>query len=110
MALQILDEAVNVSICKIDTEGKDISVIKGLHAYLDAQVIDYFIFEYQDLSYSEINRILIANHYTIYPMVRNKNSLVNSLDNYPKNSKPLLNCIAVSSKKKNKFIKLFRIE
>jgi len=43
-------------------------------------------------------------------MVRNENILVNSLDNYPKNSKPLLNCIAVSSKKKNEFLKLFSIE
>ena len=42
-------------------------------------------------------------------MVRNENILVNSLENYPKNSKSLLNLIAVSPGRKNDFIKDFNL-
>jgi hypothetical protein len=41
-------------------------------------------------------------------MVRNENILVNSLANYPKNCKSLLNLIAVSPDKKNDFTKKFK--
>jgi hypothetical protein len=42
-------------------------------------------------------------------MVRNENILVNSLENYPKNSKSLLNLIAVSPNRRNNFRKDFNL-
>ena len=67
-------------------------------------------FEYQNnISYENIKHILSASGYTIYYMVRNENVLVNSLENYPKNSKSLLNLIAVSPEKKNNFKKEFNL-
>ena len=41
-------------------------------------------------------------------MVRNENCLVSSLSNYPKNSKSLLNFIAVSPNRINDFKLLFK--
>ena len=96
----------NINICKIDTEGLDEQVIKGLYEYLKNRVINYFIFEYDNkLSYEKIKNILSANGYTIYYMVRNENIIINSLKSYPKNSKSLLNLIAVSSDEKANFKK-----
>ena len=43
-------------------------------------------------------------------MVRNEDKLVDSIENYPKNCKSLLNCIAVSNIKKNEFLNKFRME
>ena len=43
-------------------------------------------------------------------MVRNEEFLVDSFNNYPKKSKSLLNLIAVSSEKKDIFLKNFRME
>ena len=94
----------NIAICKVDTEGADYFVIKGLHEHLENQIIDYFIFEYQSITYEKIKKLLIANGYTIYHMVRNENILVRSLEEYPKQCKSLLNCVAVSEEKKNNFI------
>ena len=100
----------HVNICKIDTEGLDELVIKGLYDHLKNRVIDYFIFEYQEnISFKNIRYLLTSNDYEIYYMVRNENFLVNSLENYPKNSKSLLNLIAVSPHKKNDFIKDFNL-
>jgi len=100
----------HVNICKIDTEGSDELIIKGLYEYLENRAINYFIFEYQNnISYENIKHILSASGYTIYYMVRNENCLVNSLENYPKNSKSLLNLIAVSPEKKNNFKKEFNL-
>ena len=100
----------HVNICKIDTEGLDELVIKGLYDHLKNRVIDYFIFEYQEnISFKNIRYLLTSNDYEIYYMVRNENFLVNSLENYPKNSKSLLNLIAVSPDKKNDFIKDFNL-
>jgi len=98
----------HISICKIDAEGSDYFVIKGLHKYLEEKIVDYFIFEYQLETYEKIKNILSANGYIFYYMVRNKNILVNSLENYPKNCKSLLNLIAVSPDKKNDFTKKFK--
>ncbi len=100
----------HVSICKVDTEGADYFVIKGLDDYLKKKVVDYFIFEYQFITFDKIKDILTSNGYTIYYMVRNENILVNSLENYPKNCKSLLNLIAVSQNKNKNFIKKFNTE
>lgn len=97
----------NIAICKVDTEGADYFVIKGLYEYLQNKIVDYYIFEYQLNTYEKIKKILTTNDYTIYYMVRNENILVKSLEEYPKQCKSLLNCIAVSDKKKNDFIKKF---
>ena len=100
----------NINICKIDTEGFDEQVIKGLYECLKNRVINYFIFEYDNkLSYEKIKNILSANGYTIYYMVRNENIIINSLKSYPKNSKSLLNLIAVSSDEKANFKKEFNL-
>ena len=100
----------HITICKIDTEGSDELVIKGLYEFLENRDVDYFIFEYQDsLSFKNIKHLLTSNDYMIYYMVRNENTLVNSLDNNQKKSKSLLNLIAVSPKKKNDFIKEFNL-
>ena len=100
----------HISICKVDAEGADYFVINGLHEYLEKKIVDYFIFEYQLITYEKIRNMLMANDYTIYYMVRNENVLLSSLENYPKNCKPLLNLIAVSPEKKNDFIKKFKME
>ena len=100
----------HINICKIDTEGLDEQVIKGLYEYLENGAINYFIFEYDNkLSYEKIKDILSANGYTIYYMVRNENIIINSLKSYPKNSKSLLNLIAVSSDEKANFKKEFNL-
>ena len=96
----------NISICKIDTEGSDELVIKGLYEFLEKKVIDYFILEYQNNdSFQNIKNILNTQGYKIYYMVRNENILVNSEKNYPKNSKSLLNLIAVSPEEEINFKK-----
>ena len=100
----------HINICKIDTEGSDELVIKGLYEYLKNKEINYFIFEYDNnLSYERIKHILSANDYTIYYMVRNENVIINSLEDYPINSKSLLNLIAVSSNEKVNFKKEFNL-
>ena len=100
----------HINICKIDTEGSDELVIKGLYEYLKNKAINYFIFEYDNnLSYERIKQILSANDYTIYYMVRNENIIINSLEDYPINSKSLLNLIAVSSNEKVNFKKEFNL-
>ena len=100
----------HINICKIDTEGSDKLVIKGLYEYLENRAISYFIFEYENkISYEKIKHILSTNGYTIYFMVRNENIIVNSLENYPKNSKSLLNLIAVSPEEKTNFKKEFNL-
>ena len=100
----------HINICKIDTEGSDELVIKGLYEYLKNKAINYFIFEYDNnLSYERIKHILSANDYTIYYMVRNENVIINSLEDYPINSKSLLNLIAVSSNEKVNFKKEFNL-
>ena len=64
----------NISICKIDTEGSDELVIKGLYEFLEKKVIDYFILEYQNNdSFQNIKNILNTQGYKIYYMVRNEN-------------------------------------
>ena len=61
------------------------------------------------MSYERIKHILSANDYTIYYMVRNENVIINSLEDYPINSKSLLNLIAVSSNEKVNFKKEFNL-
>ena len=100
----------NISICKVDTEGSDYFVIKGLYEYIEKKIVDYFIFEYQFITYEKIKNILSQNGYRIYHMVRNENILIDSLEKYPKNCKSLLNCIAVSSEHNSNFIKKFNLE
>ncbi len=100
----------HINICKVDTEGSDYFVIKGLNEYLEKNIVDYFIFEYQFATFDEIKKILSSTGYTIYYMVRNENILISSIDNYPKNCKSLLNCITVSQEQKSNFIKKFNTE
>ena len=105
-----INEIKHITICKIDTEGTDYLVIKGLHEYLKNKLIDYIIFEYHAPSHEKIKNILSTSGYSIYLMVRNEEILVDSFNNYPKKSKSLLNLIAVSSEKKDIFLKNFRME
>ena len=100
----------HIKICKIDTEGLDEQVIKGLYEYLENRAIGYFIFEYNNnFTYEKINYILSSYGYTIYYMIRNENIVIDSLENYPLKSKSLLNLIAVSSNEKVSFIKEFNL-
>ena len=47
----------HIYICKIDTEGLDEQVIKGLYEYLENRAINYFIFEYDTKSsYEKIKK------------------------------------------------------
>lgn len=105
-----INEIKHITICKIDTEGTDYFVIKGLHEQLKNKLIDYIIFEYHAPFYENIKNILSSTGYSIYLMVRNEEILVDSFNSYPKNSKSLLNLIAVSSEKKNIFLENFRIK
>ncbi len=105
-----INEIKHITICKIDTEGTDYLVIKGLQEYLESKFVDYIIFEYHAPSHEKIKDILYSKGYSIYYMVRNEEILVDSLEKYPKNSKSLLNLIAVSSEKKNIFLKNFVME
>ena len=100
----------HINICKIDTEGSDYFVIRGLYEYLEKNIVDYFIFEYQFITFEKIKDKLSRNGYTIFYMVRNENIIINSIENYPKNCKSLLNCIAVSQYQKSNFIKKFNVE
>jgi FkbM family methyltransferase len=100
----------HINICKVDTEGSDYFVIKGLQEYLEKNIVDYFIFEYQFITFEKIKNILSTNGYTMFYLVRNENILINSIENYPKNCKSLLNCIAVSQEHKSNFIKKFNTE
>ena len=104
------EQIEHVSICKVDTEGADYCVINGLYEYLEQKSIDFIIFEYQSDSYKKIKNILYKNGYEIFYMVRNENIIINSIKNYPKNSKSLMNLIAVSPHKKNNFLNNFKIE
>lgn len=99
----------HISICKVDTEGEDYKVIKGLKEYLGKKIIDFFIIEYQSINFSKIQDMLYNHGYSIYFMVRNKNILVSSLKNYPKNCRSLLNFVAVSKEKEVEFVKKFKI-
>ena len=99
----------NIKICKIDTEGSDYSVLKGLKGFIKKKAVDYFILEYNKLLFEKISILLNSNGYFIYYMVRNENIILKSLKSYPKNSKSLMNLIAVSSDKKNTFLNKFNI-
>tara|TARA_B100001057_G_C22722335_1_gene900221 strand:+ start:326 stop:1195 length:870 start_codon:yes stop_codon:yes gene_type:complete len=99
----------HVNICKVDTEGADYFVIKGLNEYLEKKAVDYFIFEYQLITHEKIKNILSKIGYKLYYMVRNENLLIKSIRKYPKNCKSLLNIIAVSPNKDEEFIKKFNL-
>ncbi|MDA9801517.1 FkbM family methyltransferase [Candidatus Pseudothioglobus singularis] len=87
----------NILLCKIDAEGVDDLVMKGMKSYIENQKVDYFILEYEDkLSQDKISEILKKYNYKIYFMVRNKNFLVERIDDYPKNEQSLINILAVS--------------
>jgi len=107
----IYENKINkIAICKVDAEGEDYLVVKGICEYLKSRLVDFYILEYQDTTYEKIKHILSANGYTIYYMIRNENIIINSFENYPKNSKSLLNFIAVSPEKKIDFVKKFKIK
>ena len=98
-----LDEYLNqrsiehILLCKIDAEGVDDLVLKGMKSYIERGVVDYFILEYEDeLSQQKISKILKMYNYKVYFMVRNKNYLVESIEDYPKNEQSLINILAVS--------------
>lgn len=100
----------NINICKIDTEGSDYFVVKGLSKYLNNKIVDFFIFEYQEENYNKIYDLLNLNGYKIFYLVRNEDILVSSLKNYPKICKSLLNYIAVSPDKIDNFVKKFNLD
>ncbi len=104
------NEINSISICKVDTEGTDNLVIKGLYQHLKNNTVDYFILEYEELSFENLKNLLTTNGYSIYYMVRNENILVSSLSNYPKHSKSLLNLIAVSPYRMKDFKLLFKLD
>jgi len=87
----------NILLCKIDAEGVDDLVMKGMKSYIENQKVDYFILEYEDkLSQDKISKILKKYNYKIFYMVRNKNFLVERMDDYPKNAQSLINILALS--------------
>jgi FkbM family methyltransferase len=89
----------NILLCKIDAEGVDHLVMKGMKSYIENQKVDYFILEYEDkLSQDKISEILKKYNYKIYFMVRNKNYLIEKIADYPKNEQSLINILAVSPK------------
>ena len=99
-----LDEYLNqrsiehILLCKIDAEGVDDLVLQGMKSYIERSRVDYFILEYEDeLSQQKISKILKMYKYKVYFMVRNKNYLVESIEDYPKNEQSLINILAVSS-------------
>jgi len=98
-----LDEYLNhrsidhVLLCKIDAEGVDDLVMQGMKFYIKTMKVDYFILEYEDeLSQQKISKILKKYKYKVYFMVRNKDYIVESLKDYPKNEQSLINILAVS--------------
>ena len=98
-----LDEYLNhrsidhVLLCKIDAEGVDDLVMQGMKSYIKTMKVDYFILEYEDeLSQQKISKILKKYKYKVYFMVRNKDYIVESLKDYPKNEQSLINILAVS--------------
>lgn len=98
-----LDEYLNkrsiehVLLCKIDAEGVDDLVMQGMKSYIETMRVDYFILEYEDeLSQQKISKILKKYKYIVYYMVRNKDYIVESLKDYPKNAQSLINILAVS--------------
>ena len=98
-----LDEYLNqrsiehILLCKIDAEGVDDLVLQGMKSYIERSRVDYFILEYEDeLSQQKISKILKMYKYKVYFMVRNKNYLVESIEDYPKNEQSLINILAVS--------------
>ena len=98
-----LDEYLNqrsidhILLCKIDAEGVDDLVLKGMKSYIERGRVDYFILEYEDEpSQQKISTILKMYKYRVYYMVRNKNYLVENIDDYPKNEQSLINILAVS--------------
>jgi FkbM family methyltransferase len=112
-----LDEYLNyrsidhVLLCKIDAEGVDDLVMRGMKSYIETMKVDYFILEYEDeLSQQKISKILKKYKYKVYYMVRNKDYIVESLKDYPKNEQSLINILAVSPsadmKPVNKLLKL----
>jgi len=87
----------HILLCKIDAEGVDDLVLKGMKYYIERSKVDYFILEYEDkTSQQKIDEILSMYEYKVYYMVRNKNYLVESIEDYPKNEQSLINILAVS--------------
>ena len=100
-----LDEYLNkrsiehVLLCKIDAEGVDDLVLTGMKSYIERGKVDYLILEYEDeISQQKISKILEMYNYKVYYMVRNKDYLVENLEDYPKNQQSLINILAVSPK------------
>jgi len=98
-----LDEYLNdkcvekILLCKIDAEGVDDLVLKGMKSYMNSDKVDYLILEYEDhLSQKKISNILRKYNYKIYYMVRNKNYLVENIEDYPESEQSLINVLAVS--------------
>ena len=86
-----------ILLCKIDAEGVDDLVLKGMTTFLESGRVDFFILEYEDeLSQQKISKILEKYNYKAYFMVRNKNYLVSNIDDYPSNEQSLINILAVS--------------
>jgi FkbM family methyltransferase len=86
-----------VTLCKIDAEGVDHYVLKGLYTYLTEGKVDFLIIEFENSDISKkIESLLNENNYSIYFMVRNKNYIVDSFSKYPLKAKGLLNILAVS--------------
>ena len=90
-------EIDHVAVCKIDAEGVDHLVLKGLGSYLEECKVDYFILEYESAeSQEKLKKLLDQYNYSIYYMVRNMDCLVTRVDLYPNSAQSLINILAVS--------------
>jgi len=68
-----------------------------MKSYMDRGRVDYLILEYEDqLSQKKISNILKMYKYKVYYMVRNKNYLIENIEDYPENEQSLINILAVS--------------
>jgi FkbM family methyltransferase len=102
--INTLDDYLNmksiehIHLCKIDAEGVDDLVLKGMHQYLDSNSVDYLILEYENAeSQKNISKILEQYQFKVFYMVRNKNYLINNINDYPDNEESIINILAASS-------------
>jgi len=95
----------HVNLCKVDAEGVDHLVIKGLGKYLEKHKVDYFVLEYdRGNSQEQLRKMLSKYNYSIYYMVRNESYIVKNIDEYPSSSKSILNILAISPNADNTIV------
>lgn len=76
---------LNIDICKIDTEGQELNVLKGAHEMLSKKAISYIIFEcgstYTSLGYKVGDVIALLNQYG-YDVYNGKHKLTPDFNDY----------------------------